>query len=393
MKTLKKLVLIGGILLVSTLGSFSGKRFYQRILRVPPKATEEELAELTPISPAPLTTPEPERARFRASPHATPSAAPITLKPVGTSALLPPTSQVYQTFNNCGPATLSMILGFYDIKKSQKEIADEIRPFQHPQGKNDDKTVFPEEFSSYVKNFGLSSLVRPAGNIGLIKQFLANGFPVTVKQWLHKGEDIGHFRIVKGFTNEILITDDSYDGPNRKISYKDFLELWQSFNYGYVLVYPPSEQKTVETILGERLDLTFSFDKAMEIAFEEIKKEPKNVYPLFNLSTSFYHLGDYQKSVEFFEKVESELPRRMLWYQIEPILAYQKLGNFDRVFALTEKIFASGNPAFSELYLIRGEIYLSQGEKAKAKAEFEKAAFYNKNLVAAQEALESLKEE
>ena len=172
----------------------------------------------------------------------------------------------------------------------------------------------------------------------------------------------------------------------------DFLNLWQSFNYTYILVYPPNEQEKIEAILGERFDLTFSFNQAVETASEEIEKDPKNVYPYFNLSTSFYRLGDYQKSVDFFEKVENKLPKRMLWYQIEPILAYQKLGNFGRVFELIEKVFASGNPAFSELYLIRGEIYLTQGEKEKAKDEFEKAVFYNKNLKPAQEALESLKE-
>lgn len=384
MKTLKRLVLIGGILLVSTLGSFSGKRFYQRILKTPPKATEKELAELTQVSPAPLTIPS-----------ATPSASPTVLKPVSTSALLPPTPQIYQTFNNCGPATLSMILGFYGIKKTQKEIGDEIRPFQHSKGKNDDKTVFPEEFVSYVQNFGLSSMVRPGGNIDLIKKFVANGFPVIVKQWLHKGEDIGHFRIIRGFNEEtkVLISDDSYDGPNRKISFSDFLELWQSFNYTYILVYPPNEQKTVTAISGKRIDATFSYNQAVEIAFEEVEKDPKNIYTYFNLSTSFYHLGDYQKSIEYFEKVENQFPKRMLWYQIEPILSYQKLGQFDRVFEITEKIFASGNLAFSELYLIRGEIYLSQGEKEKAKAGFEKAVFYNKNLKAAQEALRTLEEE
>ena len=84
-------------------------------------------------------------------------------------------------------------------------------------------------------------------------------------------------------------------------------------------------------------------ESAVKIALEEIRENPKVVYPYFNLSTSFYYLGDFQKSTAYFEKVEKRLPKRMLWYQIEPILAYQKLGKYQRVFELTERIFAKGS--------------------------------------------------
>jgi len=129
------------------------------------------------------------------------------------------------------------------------------------------------------------------------------------------------------------------------------------------------------------------YSRARERAEEENKLDPQNIYPLFNLSTSLYHLGEYQKSVEAFEKVESKLPKRMLWYQIEPILAYKELGKYDRVFEISQKIFENGSRAFSELYQIRGEIFLAQGQKQRVKEEFEKAVFYNKNYKSAKEAL------
>ena len=117
---------------------------------------------------------------------------------------------------------------------------------------------------------------------------------------------------------------------------------------------------------------------------------PENVYPPFNMSTAYYHLGDYQNSASAFEKVESRLPRRMLWYQIEPIQAYQGLGNYDRVFQITDNILNSGNRAYSELYQIRGEIFLSQGNKERAREQFELAILYNENFEPAKGSLESL---
>lgn len=317
---------------------------------------------------------------------------PPRASPQREKALLPGTKVAYQTFNNCGPATLSMVLSFYDIQKSQKELAEEMRPYQHPKGDNDDKTIFPNEFVSWVEKFGLKAVYYPNGSIQLIKLFIANGIPVVVKTWLRPNEDIGHFRIIRGFDEkaQVFIEDDSYFGPDRRISYFQFMEMWQPFNYGYILVYKPEKEEVVKAILGEEQDLEVAWWQAVNRAQKEIELDPDNIYPIFNLSTSYYHVGEYEKSVAEFEKVESRLPRRMLWYQIEPILAYRELKNYDRVFQISDWIFAHGNRAFSELYQIRGEIYLEKGDKESARREFELALEYNKNFQPAKEALKNL---
>lgn len=324
------------------------------------------------------------------APGASPEASPgIILAQPGEKALLPQTRVAYQTFNNCGPATLSMILSYYDIRKSQKELGDEMRPYQHPQGDNDDKTIFPTEFVTWAEKFGLKAIYRPNGSLELVKLFLANEIPVVVKTWLRPNEDIGHFRIIRGFDEgaKVLIDDDSYFGPNRRLSYFDFMSMWQPFNYAYIPVYRPEKEEVVKAILGSEQDVEVAYWKAVNRAQKEMGLDPDNIYPIFNLSTSYYHVGEYEKSVAEFEKVESRLPRRMLWYQIEPILTYKELGNYDRVFEISNWIFEHGNRAFSELYQIRGEIYLEKGDKGAAKHEFELALQYNKNFQPAKEAL------
>jgi tetratricopeptide (TPR) repeat protein len=351
---------------------FSGLLIYSRFIQKPPPLEEKFVQE---EAPAPM-----------ASPEVAPS---IALVQPGDKALLPGTKIAYQTFNNCGPATLSMILSYYDIDKTQKELGDQMRPYQHPQGDNDDKTIFPAEFVAWLEKLGLKALYRPNGSIQLIKLLVANEIPVVVKTWLRPNEDIGHFRIVRGFDEgaKVIISDDSYFGPNRRISYFDFLSMWQPFNYAYIPVYPAEKEEVVKAILGEDLDSKIVYQKAVERAEKEAELDSENVYPIFNLSTSYYHLGEYEKSVAEFEKVENRLPRRMLWYHIEPILAYRELKNYDRVFEITNWLFEHGNRAFSELYQIRGEIYLEKGDKEAAKREFELALEYNKNFQPAKDAL------
>lgn len=380
-KRRKKLFVPLACLLLLVGGAF----IYLHFFRQPPPLEERFVVEKLP---APV-----------ASPEATPS---ITLAQPGEKALLSQTRVAYQTFNNCGPATLSMILSYYGINKSQKELGDEMRPYQYPKGDNDDKTIFPTEFVAWVEKFGLEAIYRPNGSLELLKLFLANEIPVVVKTWLRPNEDIGHFRIIRGFDEgaKVLIDDDSYFGPNRRLSYFDFMSMWQPFNYGYIPVYKPEKEEIVKAVLGQDQDSEVAYWKAVNRAQKESQLDPNNIYPIFNLSTSYYHVGEYEKSVTEFEKVESRLPRRMLWYQIEPILAYfelarnklvyKELGNYDRVFEISNWLFDHGNRAFSELYQIRGEIYLEKGDKEAAKREFELALQYNKNFQPAKDALQSL---
>lgn len=316
----------------------------------------------------------------------------VNLKEPGEYAQLINNYHVYQSFNNCGPATLSMAMAWYGVKVSQEELAKNMRPFQHPKGDNDDKTIFTYEFVNWANEYGLEAIGRVNGDIELLKKFISNGIPVVVKTWLKPNEDIGHFRFVTGYdeNKQIIVQDDSYEGPNKKIGYFDFLTMWQAFNYSYVVVYTSDLKDKVESVIGEEIDEKVAWENALRRAGEENLKDENNPYPHFNISTASYHLVDYERSVKEYEKVENVLPRRMLWYQIEPIKAYQELKSYDKVFEIIEKILENGNRSFSELYMIRGEIYLEQGLKDKAKEQFELALKYNTNMEEASDALKSL---
>ena len=315
------------------------------------------------------------------SPSVTPTPKPILIKP-STSKIIPQKLQVFQTFNNCGPAALSMTLSYFGINETQQKLGQDLRPYQNPQGDNDDKSVTLQELAKKADEYGLLSYHRPAGNIETIKLFISYDMPVITRTWLKKGDDIGHYRVIRGFDDTLgqIIQDDSLQGANLKYSYNDFLTLWQGFNYEYLVLVPKEKQAMAEAILGEDLDKKKAWEKALQTAQEELNKEPNNIFTEFNISVAYYYLGNYQKAVETFERVEAKLPFRMLWYQIEPILAYQKLNDYNRVFELTDKILNNYNRAFSELYYIRGEIFQEQGKRVLAKTEFEKATFYNENF-------------
>lgn len=301
------------------------------------------------------------------------------------SYILPVNTHFYQTFNNCGPATLSMILSYYNRPVSQKVLGDKLRPYQNPQGDNDDKSVLGYELVNESKLQGFEAMEIAGGNIDVLEALIANDVPVILKTWLNIGEDIGHYRLAKGYdkVKGVFIFHDSYQGPNKEITYSDLNTMWEPFGFSFILVYEKKDSQTVAAILGDLTTKEQVYKKALE-------NNSSLPYPTFNRSVAYYYLGDYEKSINEYEKAANLLPSRMLWYQYEPIMAYKETGNYNKVFELTDAIFENGNRAFSELYQIRGEAYLESNNPELAKAEFQKAIYYNSGFKPAQRSLEGI---
>lgn len=307
-----------------------------------------------------------------------------TLPPSPTAKVLTGGYQTFQTFNNCGPASLSMTLRYFGVNKSQHELGDELRPYQVASGDNDDKSTTLPELARKAQELGFVAYNRPGGNYELIKQFISSGIPVITRTWLHKDDFIGHYRVVKGYDDGkgVIIQDDSFEGANLEYTYGEFDELWEAFNFEYLVIVRPEQKDLAEQIMGENASESVAWENSLKLSESALGKNPNNMYAHFNASVAYYHLGEYEDAVKSYEKTLSgNLPFRMLWYQIEPILAYQKLKKYDTVFSMTNKLIDGGNRAFSEAYQIRGEIYQDQGKTAEANAEFEKVKQYNKNFV------------
>ncbi|MEX0896366.1 MAG: C39 family peptidase [Patescibacteria group bacterium] len=341
-------------------------------------SNEKQLQTAPTTTPAPITTPPP-------SPT-------ITLAQPKPAASVPINVHYFQTFNNCGPASLAMMLSHFEMYRTQQELGNQLRPYQVASGDNDDKSTTLQEIADKAEEFGLVAYHRPAGDIALLKQLLNNGFPVLTRTWLSATEDIGHYRVVKGYDDEqeVIVQDDSLQGKDLNFSYADFNVMWEKFGYEYLVLAEPEDAPVVEAILGEMLDTSVAWQQAYQDFEQRLENNPDDIYTRFNLSVAAYYLGEHQESVQHFEMVESQLPFRTLWYQREPLLAYQQLGQYDELLPRIEHILNNGNRAYSELYQIRGEVYLDQGDVETARREFELAVRYNENYQPAREALEQL---
>lgn len=306
--------------------------------------------------------------------------------------IIPQEIQVFQSFNNCGPASLSMLLSYFNTNISQDVIGQQVRPYQNGQGDNDDKSVTLPELEAFAKKQNFLTYHRPNGSLETAKLLIANDIPFIVRTWLNPNEDIGHYRVVRGYddTTQEFIQDDSYQGGDLRYSYEEFMSMWQPFNYEFLIIIPPEKEEIVKNILQEDISWETAWQNALEKAKQEQLVQPENPYIIFNQSVAYYYLGYYDNAIMTYESVSSKLPNRMLWYQIEPIQSYLEVGNYERVFSMTDIILNNQNRGFSELYIIRGKAYEAQGNIELARQEYQQAVFYNQNLTEAQTALQNL---
>jgi tetratricopeptide (TPR) repeat protein len=345
-----------------------------------PAATQTATASPTPQPPA---TPAP------------PTATPPPSAPGNGFAQLNGLAHYWQTWNNCGPATLAMNLSYYGLPLTQKQTAAVLKPNW------DDKNVSPHEMAAYVRSQGLSALVRVNGNADLLRRYVGAGIPVLVETWLDHDGGMGHYRLVVGYDDAARqwIVYDSYisDGidpkgpyPGIRILYAEMERLWRVFNGTYVLVYDAATAAAAQEILGDESDDAVMWQRSLERAQAEAAANPSDAFAWFNLGSSLTALGRSADAASAFDQARVlGLPWRMLWYQFEPFHAYYEAGRHAELIALADSVIATaGN--IEETFYWRGRALQAMGDIDGASAAYQRAAELNSNFAEARQALEEL---
>ncbi|PYE54439.1 C39 family peptidase [Deinococcus yavapaiensis] len=160
------------------------------------------------------------------------------------SAYLPDLAFVHQTYNNCGPASIVSVLGYYGLKADQSELARVLRPRGG--------YMTADVIDPFLKPYGLRATRFKRGEIEHIRLLVAQGIPVIVLQWLDRVGGIPHFRVVRGYDDKqgVFWMADPIYGPNVYVDYHDFERLWAVYGQEFIPVYPEGWQAKIEKILG-----------------------------------------------------------------------------------------------------------------------------------------------
>lgn len=344
-------------------------------------ATAQPAATAGPTATA---TAEPS-ATATAEPSATATTEPVRVD--APPATLLPTTHVWQKWNNCGPSAALMALGVFGPAPEQSDVAARLKPDR------EDTNVTPDEIVRLVRSEGLGALERYGGTAELARSLVGIGSPVIAEQWIDvegRGE-MGHYRVVVGYDEPAgeLIVQDSYYGPNRRMSYGEFEAMWRPFLGAYVVVYRPEDEAAVRAVLGPDADETAMWSRLAEDIGAWAAAEPGSAWAHFALGEALERTERHGEAVAAFDRaIAIGLPYRAFWYQFGLYRSLFALGAYDRMIAHANATLETmGGENLEESRYWRGMALRALGREDEARAEFETALRYNPLYAPAAEAL------
>jgi hypothetical protein len=350
------------------------------------------------VSPTP--TPWPTATPTQA-PTATPIPPPPTPPPFQaalSTALLSGMRHEWQTWNNCGPATIAMNLSYFGSPIDQAQAGAVLRLSA------DDKNVSPHELVTYAQSQGYVAQRLVNGSTDLARTLLSNGIPVLVETWHEEdpNDGMGHYRLLVGYDDatQMWTVYDSYDRTNLisaepygglRFSYGEMDNLWKVFNRAFVLAYPPDRGPVVDAILGAyNLTPGTMYAAAAVQAQAELTANPADAFAWFNLGSSLTAQGQYGEAAAAFDQARAlGLPWRMFWYQFEIFDAYLAMGRAQDVVALADSVNAI-TASIEEVHYWRGQALAAMGDTAGAAQAIRQALALNPTFAPAQQAAAAL---
>jgi hypothetical protein len=311
------------------------------------------------------------------APTATPTVPPT---PIPASVQLHGVRHEYQKWNNCGPANLAMGLSFWNWQGDQRDTAAVLKP--NPR----DKNVMPYEMAGFVNDMtSLKAVVRVGGDLDLLKQFIAAGFPVIVEKGFEGASFpgwMGHYEVITGYNDSTqrFTAQDSYIMPDLPVPYDEMASNWRAFNYTYIVIYPPDRESQAMALLGPQADEEANYRYAATLASNEIVATTgrDQFFAWYNRGTNLVSLRDYAGAAAAYDsayQIDAQLaasdPKhrawRMLWYQTGPYFAYFFTGRYADVINLaTQTLVNSAEPALEESWYWRARAREANGDQAGA---------------------------
>ena len=306
-------------------------------------------------------------------------------------------THIWQTWNNCGPATLAMTLSYYGKKVGQQEVGAYLRPDR------DDKNVSLEEMAAYARSQGLSATVRAHGDADRLRRLISAGVPVLIETWheTKPNDGMGHYRLLVGFDDTVgeWIAYDSFDARDLvkgqpysgiRLPYAETDRLWSVFNRQYLVIYDAVRAAAVERLLSEDRDPTAMLARFLAQTQAVVQAQPNDPYTWFNLGSDLVALERFKEAAQAYDRARRiGLPWRMLWYQFGPFRAYYETGRQDEVIALANATIATAKQA-EEAFYWRGLAEKAKGDANAARVSWQRALELNPHYADAAAALTSL---
>lgn len=120
----------------------------------------------------------------------------------------------------CGPASLKLILEYFSIKKTEKEIASLC-------GYKKSKGVEAKRILKAAKKMGLKGFIKDCSEIKDIRKYVLKKKVPVIVDWFSTDE--GHYSVVVDIDKENIYLQDPELGRPRAMRIGEFKRVWFDF--------------------------------------------------------------------------------------------------------------------------------------------------------------------
>ncbi len=207
---------------------------------------------------------------------------------------------LFQSLNNCGPASVVMVLSTFGINADQEAARLALR------GPDWRRGMSPAGVDPWVRQlYGLRAVWRNNGTNDLVRSLISNGFAPMVTQWMEDPSvsRISHWRSVVGYDDAkgVFYSNDPMRGRYVPLAYEWFDRNWQPFSYRYLVVYRPEDEARLRAIVGDQWS-----DRAMRDAYYERARQEalvrRDSASWLAYGEAAYQDGRFTESVAAFEQ-------------------------------------------------------------------------------------------
>lgn len=290
----------------------------------------------------------------------------------------------HNRWNYCGPAGVAILLSYWDWDGTHDDAARQLRTHTR------DKNVMPYELVDFIREgAGLEAIIRVGGEMDTLKRLIAAGFPVMIEKGPHFRDIhneltwMGHYQVFSGYNEPdgYFIAQDPYIDPDYRQPFDTLTDEWRSFNYLYIVAFPPHLENDVLNLLGPDADQTVNYQNALKKAQDEIYETEgvQQFFAMFNYGTNLVALRDYVGASKAYDQAfrmydalpesRSVRPYRILWYQTGPYFAYYYTGRYADVIEKATRnsieMVRDDIPALEESWYWRGKARLIIGDRTE----------------------------
>ncbi|PNY83140.1 peptidase C39 [Deinococcus koreensis] len=153
---------------------------------------------------------------------------------------------VRQSYNACGPASISQVLAYFGLKVSMAEVSRFTRA-------SDRSYMTAQAIVTFAPRVGMEARLYTNGSLNTVRAAIRKGLPIIALQShiTAQGRVIPHWRVVVGYDDvrqETYLMDPLLGYV--KMGYIDFNRVWADHHGQFAVLYPPKLSATVKKVIG-----------------------------------------------------------------------------------------------------------------------------------------------